>query len=74
MTLLRTHVVLADTHPSLPTSWNPARLTVQFGCARHHPGADQDPPSAGARTDIREALLDSALVEFGAKGFDGASI
>jgi AcrR family transcriptional regulator len=25
------------------------------------------------RTDIREALLDSALVEFGAKGFDGAS-
>src|ERR1700719_5023495 len=26
-----------------------------------------------ARTDIREALLDSALVEFGAKGFDGAS-
>jgi TetR/AcrR family transcriptional regulator len=26
-----------------------------------------------ARTDIREALLKSALVEFGAKGFDGAS-
>ena len=26
-----------------------------------------------ARTDIREALLGSALVEFGAKGFDGAS-
>jgi TetR/AcrR family transcriptional regulator len=26
-----------------------------------------------ARTDIREALLNSALVEFGAKGFDGAS-
>jgi TetR/AcrR family transcriptional regulator len=26
-----------------------------------------------ARTDIREALLQSALVEFGAKGFDGAS-
>jgi AcrR family transcriptional regulator len=25
------------------------------------------------RTDIREALLESALVEFGAKGFDGAS-
>src|SRR3954454_3400750 len=25
------------------------------------------------RTDIREALLKSALVEFGAKGFDGAS-
>ncbi len=24
------------------------------------------------RTDIREALLESALVEFGAKGFDGA--
>jgi TetR/AcrR family transcriptional regulator len=26
-----------------------------------------------ARTDIRESLLQSALVEFGAKGFDGAS-
>jgi TetR/AcrR family transcriptional regulator len=26
-----------------------------------------------ARTDIREALLNSALTEFGAKGFDGAS-
>jgi AcrR family transcriptional regulator len=26
-----------------------------------------------SRTDIREALLASALVEFGAKGFDGAS-
>jgi len=26
-----------------------------------------------ARADIREALLESALVEFGAKGFDGAS-
>ena len=26
-----------------------------------------------ARTDIRQALLESALVEFGAKGFDGAS-
>ena len=26
-----------------------------------------------ARTDIRERLLDAALVEFGAKGFDGAS-
>jgi TetR/AcrR family transcriptional regulator len=26
-----------------------------------------------ARADIREALLQSALVEFGAKGFDGAS-
>src|ERR1700720_1667592 len=25
------------------------------------------------RTDIRKALLESALVEFGAKGFDGAS-
>jgi TetR/AcrR family transcriptional regulator len=25
------------------------------------------------RTDIRESLLESALVEFGAKGFDGAS-
>jgi AcrR family transcriptional regulator len=26
-----------------------------------------------ARADIREALLESALIEFGAKGFDGAS-
>jgi AcrR family transcriptional regulator len=26
-----------------------------------------------ARTDIREALLESALIEFGTKGFDGAS-
>src|SRR5713101_2123454 len=26
-----------------------------------------------SRADIRERLLDSALVEFGAKGFDGAS-
>jgi TetR/AcrR family transcriptional regulator len=26
-----------------------------------------------ARTDIRQSLLESALVEFGAKGFDGAS-
>jgi TetR/AcrR family transcriptional regulator len=26
-----------------------------------------------SRSDIREALLESALVEFGAKGFDGAS-
>ena len=25
------------------------------------------------RSDIREALLESALIEFGAKGFDGAS-
>ena len=25
------------------------------------------------REDIRERLLDAALVEFGAKGFDGAS-
>jgi TetR/AcrR family transcriptional regulator len=29
--------------------------------------------SRRARTDIREALLESALIEFGAKGFDGAS-
>src|ERR1700723_3306235 len=26
-----------------------------------------------AGTDVRQALLESALVEFGAKGFDGAS-
>jgi AcrR family transcriptional regulator len=36
----------------------------------------EDPPPVRlrrTRTDIREALLQSALVEFGAKGFDGAS-
>jgi AcrR family transcriptional regulator len=36
----------------------------------------EDPPPVRVRrtrTDIREALLQSALVEFGAKGFDGAS-
>jgi TetR/AcrR family transcriptional regulator len=40
------------------------------------PGKAQTPGkvrSRRARTDIREALLESALVEFGAKGFDGAS-
>jgi TetR/AcrR family transcriptional regulator len=37
------------------------------------------PPTPGevrlrrTRSDIREALLESALIEFGAKGFDGAS-
>ncbi|MGD0883004.1 MAG: TetR/AcrR family transcriptional regulator [Acidimicrobiales bacterium] len=37
---------------------------------------DHTPPPVRlrrARTDIREALLQSALVEFGTKGFDGAS-
>jgi AcrR family transcriptional regulator len=40
------------------------------------PRKTQSPNSARlrrTRTDIREALLESALVEFGAKGFDGAS-
>jgi TetR/AcrR family transcriptional regulator len=40
------------------------------------PGKTQSPTKVRprrARTDIREALLESALVEFGAKGFDGAS-
>jgi AcrR family transcriptional regulator len=40
------------------------------------PGKAQPPSpvrTRRARTDIREALLESALVEFGAKGFDGAS-
>jgi TetR/AcrR family transcriptional regulator len=31
------------------------------------------PRQRRVRTDIREALLNAALVEFGAKGFDGAS-
>src|SRR5213080_2462932 len=40
------------------------------------PHKTQSPDGARVRrnrTDIREALLKSALVEFGAKGFDGAS-
>jgi len=40
------------------------------------PGKAQRPSKVRprrARRDIREALLESALVEFGAKGFDGAS-
>ena len=36
--------------------------------------AQKSPPRARrSRADIRERLLDAALVEFGAKGFDGAS-
>lgn len=36
--------------------------------------AQESPPRARrTREDIRERLLESALVEFGAKGFDGAS-
>jgi AcrR family transcriptional regulator len=38
------------------------------------PQAPKSPPRARrSRDDIRERLLESALVEFGAKGFDGAS-
>ena len=38
------------------------------------PQAQKTPPRARrARQDIRERLLESALIEFGAKGFDGAS-
>jgi TetR/AcrR family transcriptional regulator len=38
------------------------------------PQAPNSPPRLRrSRADIRERLLDSALVEFGAKGFDGAS-
>jgi TetR/AcrR family transcriptional regulator len=38
------------------------------------PQAPNRPPRLRrSRADIRERLLDSALVEFGAKGFDGAS-
>jgi TetR/AcrR family transcriptional regulator len=36
-------------------------------------GAPQKVRTRRTRVDIREALLQSALVEFGAKGFDGAS-
>src|SRR6266849_3679235 len=36
--------------------------------------AQKSPPRVRrARADIREQLLDAALIEFGAKGFDGAS-
>jgi AcrR family transcriptional regulator len=38
------------------------------------PQAQQSPPRVRrARADIREQLLDAALIEFGAKGFTGAS-
>ena len=38
------------------------------------PQAEKSPPRARrSRVDIRDRLLDAALVEFGAKGFDGAS-
>ena len=38
------------------------------------PGTHRNPPRVRrSRADIREELLEAALVEFGAKGFDGAS-
>ncbi|MCU1396399.1 MAG: transcriptional regulator [Ilumatobacteraceae bacterium] len=38
------------------------------------PQAEKSPPrTRRSRVDIRERILDAALVEFGAKGFDGAS-
>src|SRR3984885_13432789 len=40
---------------------------------RHTPPTPGQARLRRTRTDIREALLESALVEFGAKGFDGAS-
>ncbi|WP_232425713.1 TetR/AcrR family transcriptional regulator [Mycobacterium sp. JS623] len=59
---------MADTLPGLLSIDNKGTL---FGMPR------KSPPTKVRlrrnRSDIREALLESALVEFGAKGFDGAS-
>jgi AcrR family transcriptional regulator len=48
-------------------------ITVHFKAMQRKAHAPSKVRLRRARTDIREALLQSALVEFGAKGFDGAS-
>jgi AcrR family transcriptional regulator len=48
-------------------------ITLYFGTVERKAQATKKIRTRRARTDIREALLESALVEFGAKGFDGAS-
>jgi TetR/AcrR family transcriptional regulator len=48
-------------------------ITVQFDAMGRKGDAPPKVRTRRARADIREALLQSALVEFGAKGFDGAS-
>jgi AcrR family transcriptional regulator len=48
-------------------------IRVHFGAMQHKAKGQNEARLRRARSDIREALLQSALVEFGAKGFDGAS-
>jgi AcrR family transcriptional regulator len=48
-------------------------ITVQYKPMGRKADAPHNVRTRRARTDIREALLKSALVEFGANGFDGAS-
>ena len=48
-------------------------ITIQFKAMGRKADAPHKVRTRRARADIREALLESALVEFGAKGFDGAS-
>jgi AcrR family transcriptional regulator len=48
-------------------------ITIQFNVMARKADSPQKVRTRRARADIREALLESALVEFGAKGFDGAS-
>jgi AcrR family transcriptional regulator len=48
-------------------------ITLHFWAMQRKAQAPSKVRLRRTRTDIREALLDSALVEFGAKGFDGAS-
>ena len=48
-------------------------ITVQFKAMGGKADGPHKVRTRRARADIREALLESALVEFGAKGFDGAS-
>jgi AcrR family transcriptional regulator len=48
-------------------------ITIQFESMERKGGAPQKVRTRRPRADIRQALLESALLEFGAKGFDGAS-
>jgi AcrR family transcriptional regulator len=48
-------------------------ITVQCMAMGRKEDTPQKIRTRRARADIREALIESALVEFGAKGFDGAS-
>jgi TetR/AcrR family transcriptional regulator len=48
-------------------------IKVTLPLIQHRPQGPNKVRVRRSRTDIREALLESALAEFGAKGFDGAS-